>query len=104
MLEGVLTHELALTRPPLHPPLRFASGPHLFHTHTRTLSKTFIAMKHPHYTTRKRMYVHVYEKKTQKRFNPDLLELIPASQLDADFGGEHHFEFEPESYWDQIVT
>ncbi|KDR85491.1 hypothetical protein GALMADRAFT_218588 [Galerina marginata CBS 339.88] len=38
------------------------------------------------------------------RFNPDLFELIPASQLDADFGGEHEYEFEPESYWDQIVA
>ncbi|KAF8906927.1 CRAL-TRIO domain-containing protein [Mucidula mucida] len=37
------------------------------------------------------------------RFNPDLLELIPASHLDADFGGEHAYEFEPTSYWDQIV-
>ncbi|PPQ78031.1 hypothetical protein CVT25_015575 [Psilocybe cyanescens] len=38
------------------------------------------------------------------RFNPDLFELIPASQLDADFGGEYEYEFEPESYWDQIVA
>ncbi|XP_006453958.1 hypothetical protein AGABI2DRAFT_175691 [Agaricus bisporus var. bisporus H97] len=38
------------------------------------------------------------------RFNPDLDELIPPSQLDADFGGEYHYEFEPESYWKQIVT
>jgi hypothetical protein len=38
------------------------------------------------------------------RFNPDLLELIPASQLDADFGGDHAYEFEPNSYWEQIVS
>ncbi|KAH7924464.1 CRAL/TRIO domain-containing protein [Leucogyrophana mollusca] len=37
------------------------------------------------------------------RFNPDLFELIPRSQLDADFGGEFEYEFEPESYWKQIV-
>ncbi|KAL5494780.1 hypothetical protein ACEPAI_242 [Sanghuangporus weigelae] len=37
------------------------------------------------------------------RFNPDLLELIPVEQLDADFGGEFEYEFEPESYWSQIV-
>ncbi|KAH7915732.1 CRAL TRIO domain-containing protein [Hygrophoropsis aurantiaca] len=37
------------------------------------------------------------------RFNPDLFELIPRSQLDADFGGEFKYEFEPESYWEQIV-
>ncbi|KAG9222181.1 hypothetical protein CCMSSC00406_0009006 [Pleurotus cornucopiae] len=37
------------------------------------------------------------------RFNPDLLELIPKSQLDADFGGDYNFEFEPKSYWRQIV-
>ncbi|KAG5721958.1 CRAL-TRIO domain-containing protein C23B6.04c [Termitomyces sp. T112] len=38
------------------------------------------------------------------RFNPDLHELISPEQLDADFGGEHHYEFEPNSYWDQIVA
>ncbi|KAF8899402.1 CRAL-TRIO domain-containing protein [Infundibulicybe gibba] len=38
------------------------------------------------------------------RFNPDLLELIPASQLDADFGGSFAYEFEPDSYWAQIVS
>ncbi|KAH8110589.1 CRAL/TRIO domain-containing protein [Phellopilus nigrolimitatus] len=37
------------------------------------------------------------------RFNPDLLDLIPAEQLDADFGGEFEYEFEPESYWSQIT-
>lgn len=37
------------------------------------------------------------------RFNPKLLELIPGSQLDADFGGSYEFEFDAESYWDQIV-
>lgn len=37
------------------------------------------------------------------RFNPNLLELIPKEQLDADFGGEFEYEFEPESYWKQIV-
>lgn len=38
------------------------------------------------------------------RFNPDLLELIPKEQLDAAFGGDFEYEFEPTSYWDQIVT
>jgi len=37
------------------------------------------------------------------RFNPDLSELIPSSQLDADFGGDFHYQFEPNSYWEQIV-
>lgn len=37
------------------------------------------------------------------RFNPNLLELIPKEQLDADFGGDHHFEFEKDSYWQQVV-
>ncbi|KAJ3553299.1 hypothetical protein NP233_g12676 [Leucocoprinus birnbaumii] len=37
------------------------------------------------------------------RFNPDLLELIPPTQLDADFGGEYHFEFDAKLYWEQIV-
>ncbi|KAI0327654.1 CRAL/TRIO domain-containing protein [Cubamyces sp. BRFM 1775] len=38
------------------------------------------------------------------RFNPDLLELIPKEQLDADFGGDFEYEFEPNSYWEQIVS
>jgi len=38
------------------------------------------------------------------RFNPDLLALVPPSQLDADFGGEYSFEFDAEDYWEQIVT
>lgn len=38
------------------------------------------------------------------RFNPNLLDLIPDSHLDADFGGSYNFEFDPESYWNQIVT
>lgn len=38
------------------------------------------------------------------RFNPNLLELIPKEQLDADFGGDYHYEFEPISYWDHIVS
>ncbi|KAH9885446.1 CRAL/TRIO domain-containing protein [Cubamyces lactineus] len=38
------------------------------------------------------------------RFNPDLFELIPKEQLDADFGGDFEYEFEPNSYWEQIVS
>lgn len=38
------------------------------------------------------------------RFNPDLLELIPAEHLDSSFGGEYDFEYDFESYWDQIVS
>lgn len=38
------------------------------------------------------------------RFNPDLLELIPPGQLDADFGGDYEWEFEPNSYWEQFVA
>ncbi|KAF8844208.1 CRAL TRIO domain-containing protein [Paxillus ammoniavirescens] len=37
------------------------------------------------------------------RFNPDLFELIPKSQLDSDFGGEYEFEFDHESYWKQVI-
>lgn len=40
----------------------------------------------------------------QMRFNPNLDELIPPSHLDADFGGQFHYEFEPHSYWEQIVS
>lgn len=40
----------------------------------------------------------------QMRFNPDLLELVPAEQLDAQFGGTFEYEFEPVSYWEQIVA
>lgn len=38
------------------------------------------------------------------RFNPDLLELISKEHLDADFGGEYEYGFEPASYWEQIVS
>jgi len=38
------------------------------------------------------------------RFNPDPLELIPKSHLDADFGGSYAYEFDAQSYWDQIVA
>jgi hypothetical protein len=38
------------------------------------------------------------------RFNPDLFELIPKSHLDADFGGDHAYEFDAQRYWDQIVA
>ena len=41
---------------------------------------------------------------SQMRFNPDLTELIPKEQLDSAFGGDFEYEFEPTSYWDQIVT
>jgi hypothetical protein len=37
------------------------------------------------------------------RFNPDLLDLVPKSQLDSDFGGDFDFEFDHETYWKQIV-
>lgn len=38
-----------------------------------------------------------------QRFNPDLLTLIPASQLDAALeGGAHEYEFEHEVYWRQL--
>ena len=40
----------------------------------------------------------------QMRFNPNLKELIPLSHLDAEFGGENGFEFDSNSYWDQIVS
>ena len=39
----------------------------------------------------------------QMRFNPNLLDFIAPDQLDAQFGGEHHYEFEFESFWAQIV-
>jgi len=38
------------------------------------------------------------------RFNPNLLELVPKEHLDADFGGDYKYEFEPVSYWEQIVS
>ena len=38
------------------------------------------------------------------RFNPDLFDLIPAAQLDADFGGDYEWQFEPDGYWEQIVA
>ncbi|KAI0042536.1 CRAL/TRIO domain-containing protein [Auriscalpium vulgare] len=37
------------------------------------------------------------------RFNPDLFELIPRAQLDADFGGEYEFQFDHEVYWQTLI-
>lgn len=37
------------------------------------------------------------------RFNPDLFELVPREQLDADFGGDYEYEFHHETYWNQII-
>ena len=37
------------------------------------------------------------------RFNPDLFELVPREQLDADFGGDYAFEFDHEAYWNQLI-
>lgn len=37
------------------------------------------------------------------RFNPDLFELVPREQLDADFGGDYRFEFDHEAYWSQLI-
>ncbi|TFK24252.1 CRAL/TRIO domain-containing protein [Coprinopsis marcescibilis] len=37
------------------------------------------------------------------RFNPNLVDLVPENQLDADFGGSYEFEYEPNTYWDQVI-
>ena len=37
------------------------------------------------------------------RFNPDLSELVPREQLDADFGGDYEYEFDHEAYWNQLL-
>jgi len=37
-------------------------------------------------------------------FNPNLLELVPKEQLDAEFGGDNEYEFEPASYLEQIIS
>ncbi|WVQ95873.1 hypothetical protein IAU59_002972 [Kwoniella sp. CBS 9459] len=37
------------------------------------------------------------------RFNPKLTELVPAAQLDAEFGGDYNFDFEHKSYWQTIT-
>jgi CRAL/TRIO domain len=37
------------------------------------------------------------------RFNPDLFELVPRGQLDADFGGDYQYEFDHEAYWNQLI-
>ena len=58
------------------------------------------SLPHPVLDIDHRIWLRVW----QMRFNPDLSELIPKEQLDADFGGEYEFEFEPETYWEQIVV
>jgi len=38
------------------------------------------------------------------RFNPpNIFELIDAEQLDVQFGGKFDFEYEKDSYWEQIM-
>ncbi|KAG6329320.1 hypothetical protein ID866_9768 [Astraeus odoratus] len=37
------------------------------------------------------------------RFNPNLADLVPQSQLDSEFGGEFEFEFDHDVYWKQVV-
>lgn len=40
-----------------------------------------------------------------QRFNPDLLQLIPAEQLDAELeGGVYRYEFDHETYWRQLCA
>jgi hypothetical protein len=41
---------------------------------------------------------------SKMRFNPpNLTELIPVEHLDAEFGGEYEYEFEPTNYWKQLL-
>jgi hypothetical protein len=37
------------------------------------------------------------------RFNPNLAELVPASQLDKEFGGEYNFEYDFKTYWKTMM-
>ncbi|WWC95656.1 hypothetical protein V866_002521 [Kwoniella sp. B9012] len=37
------------------------------------------------------------------RFNPKLTELVPAAQLDSEFGGDYVFEFDHKPYWKTIT-
>ncbi|WVW87100.1 hypothetical protein I302_109157 [Kwoniella bestiolae CBS 10118] len=37
------------------------------------------------------------------RFNPKLTELVPAAQLDSEFGGDYVFEFNHKPYWKTIT-
>ncbi len=39
----------------------------------------------------------------QMRFNPKLPELIPAEQLDAEFGGSYNLKFDHAVYWNTLV-
>ncbi|KAJ9098492.1 hypothetical protein QFC19_006359 [Naganishia cerealis] len=41
--------------------------------------------------------------KDKMRFNPKLPELVPVSQLDAEFGGENNFVFDHDIYWKTLV-
>jgi hypothetical protein len=52
-----------------------------------------------------RLYLWKPEAKTNEkiRFNPDLKELVPAEQLDWEFGGKYHLEFDHAEYWKTIT-
>lgn len=38
----------------------------------------------------------------QMRFNPHLQELIPMEHLEVEFGGDFLYEFNQDSYWEQV--
>ena len=38
------------------------------------------------------------------KFNPDMKELVADEQLDVVFGGSYNYEFEPTSYWNDLIS
>lgn len=38
------------------------------------------------------------------KFNPDMKELVADEQLDVAFGGSYNYEFEPTSYWNDLIS
>lgn len=38
------------------------------------------------------------------KFNPDMKELVADEHLDVVFGGSYSYEFEPTSYWNDLIS
>jgi hypothetical protein len=38
------------------------------------------------------------------KFNPDMKELVADEHLDVVFGGSYNYQFEPTSYWNDLIS
>lgn len=41
--------------------------------------------------------------KEKIRFNPEMTEIVPKEQLDSEFGGSYHYQFDHDIYWNTLI-